>query len=360
MRKSPKTVLLMSALTLLATACSNSGTGLPAASTGGMADCSGESIKSVQTAVTLVYMPANIAENEGYFENLGLDVEMLSSGVSTESLSAVAAGSADVAVLSLSQTMLARDRGAPVKVISMVTSPIAVQLVIKRAIAEKLGLTESSSGDERARALKGLTIGMTNVGSASERVPRFMLESVGLDPDKDAKMIPIGDASAAVAAFVKGQIDVLSYSSPVSNQAMKEGDGVSLANIAAGDVPALSNYNSVVTVANERDIEDHPTKYVCYLAGLQHAMDDIATEGYEAAGAKAYASYGKLDRELFDAGLKDTAPSFSESIVVSEDHVKRARDFLESFGDKVSDETVESIVAPDLIELGLQMAKDSK
>src|SRR5690606_42137506 len=65
---------------------------------------------------------------------------------------------------------------------------------------------------------------------------------------KDAKMIPIGDASAAVAAFVQGKIDVLSYSSPVSNQAMREGDGVPLANIAAGDVPALNNYNSVVTV----------------------------------------------------------------------------------------------------------------
>jgi len=314
-----------------------------------LADCKGEKILTTQTAVTFVYLPAIIAKDAGYFDKLGLKVDIAELGASTESLSAVAAGSADVAVLALSQVMKARQAGAPVQAFAMVTSPVAVQVVMKRERAERLGITEKSTPEERAKALVGAKIGISSPGSSADRLPRAMMMEAGLNPDRDAEFVPLGGGCEAVAGFVKGHVDVLSYSAPVTDRAMQQGDGVPLVNIAKGDFPELAEFDSVVAAANESELKASPGKFLCYLAGSQVAMGDIS-EDYKAAGALAYPSFEGLDKATFDLALESTAPAFVDSVVIPDTAVAQAAAFTKRFGDEISPKTMDEVVNTQLAE----------
>ena len=344
---------------VLASACGTTPDGGSTAADASLTDCKGQSIKQTQTAVTLLYLPANMAIEANYFDELGLKVEIVELGASTESLQAVAAGSADIAVVSLSQTLAARTAGAPVRAISMVTTPMAVQIVIKKSIANELNLSETSSPEERARAFKGRTIGISSPGASTDRVARFLMDSVGLNPDKDAKIVPLGGSSEAVAAFVRGSVDILVYSSPVTEKAALEGEGVSLVNVAAGDIPALDNFDSAVAVANANEVKKNPSKYVCYAMGLQKAMSDIKDD-YQVAADAVYPSFKGVDKSLYDLGLKNTAPAYVGSIEISDDQVAKAVGFVKQFGGKVSEEAEAEVVATDVIDRAIEALKNGE
>lgn len=360
-----KSLVMGTALTALAlaTACGGtpapSTTGAATAASSSLESCKGQTITQTQTAVTLLYLPANLAIEEGYFSELGLDVEIAELGASTESLQAVAAGSADIAVVSLSQTLAARTAGAPVTAIAMVSTPVAVQIAIKKELADELGLSETSSPEDRARAFDGRTIGISSPGASTDRVARFLMDSVGLDPDKDAKIVPLGGSSEAVAAFVRGSVDILVYSSPVAEKAALEGDGVMLVNVAGGDIPALDNFDSVVAVANSNEVKKNPAKYVCYAMGMQQATADI-NKDYQAAGDKVFPSFKGVDKTLYDLGLKNTAPSYVENIAISEQQIDRAVDFVKKFGGDVSQEAETDAVAEDVINQALEALKNKE
>jgi NitT/TauT family transport system substrate-binding protein len=349
MRKTTYAALAIAGVSALAACGGSNGISKTAAPEVTVADCKDQKITQTQTAVTLLYLPAVLAQQAGYFEDLGLDVQVAELGASTESLQAVAAGSADIAVVSLSQALAARSAGAPVQAVSMVATPMAVQIGIKKAVAEELGVSSDSSPEDKARAFKGRTIGISSPGASTDRVARYLMESVGLTPDKDAKIVPLGGSSEAVAAFVRGSVDILVYSSPVVEKAAIEGKGMSFINMAANEIPALKNFDSTVAVANTKDVSANPAKYACYAAGLQRAMTDIAAD-FQAAGDEVFPSFKGLDKDLYDVGLANTAPSYVNDIKISPDHVNKSADFVESFGGKVSSDARTGIVATNIIE----------
>jgi ABC-type nitrate/sulfonate/bicarbonate transport system substrate-binding protein len=59
---------------------------------------------------------------------------------------------------------------------------------------------------KRPDDLKGKIIAISSPGGSQDQATRLILKKLGLDPDRDVKLLPIGDAKARVIGMETGQI----------------------------------------------------------------------------------------------------------------------------------------------------------
>lgn len=71
--------------------------------------------------------------------------------------------------------------------------------------------------------LKGAIIGMTSIGGTNHVSTRLTLRQFGLDPEKDVKLLAIGDEKLMYEAFKIGRVDSVVVAPPFSVQLKREG-----------------------------------------------------------------------------------------------------------------------------------------
>jgi ABC-type nitrate/sulfonate/bicarbonate transport system substrate-binding protein len=71
--------------------------------------------------------------------------------------------------------------------------------------------------------LKGTVIGLTSIGGTNYVSTRLTLKQLGLDPDKDVKLLAIGDEKIMYDAFKLGRVESVVLAPPFSVQLKREG-----------------------------------------------------------------------------------------------------------------------------------------
>jgi len=200
-------------------------------------------------------------------------------------------------------------------------------LVIKKSVMDRAGLTEESSPEDKIKALRGLNIGVTSPGSSTDVLVRGIMKQQGLDPDADANIIPVG-ASAMAAAFSRNQIDALALSSPSANAAANAGDGVVAINFAAGQYPPLSGPLSMVMNTTPEIASNKAAELKCFADGVQRAMK-LMREDPAKAKELAWEEFdGVVDRGEFDATIDANLAAFAETTEIDEKTVQARKDFV--------------------------------
>jgi len=139
-----------------------------------------------------------VAKGLGFYEEEGLDVEILPSDGSTAAMQAIASGSAQVASGDAANIIAAYQQGVPVQGIAA----FAINYPWKIAV--------SPSSDIRvAEDLAGKKIGIISLASGSNAYTRAFLQEAGIDPDTGAELIPVGVGAQALAAIEGGDVDAL-------------------------------------------------------------------------------------------------------------------------------------------------------
>lgn len=151
--------------TLVATAC-GSGSG---------GDESGGELSPL--AVSMPVIPPNfvhvmpwVAADQGFYEDLGLDVELVSLDTGVTALRGAEAGSADIAAVPTPTLINAVAQGASVKAFYTYSPKLDVQMIVNDQI--------SSCED-----LKGKTVGVDEVGGFAEVLTKKFYTSCGLSQD---------------------------------------------------------------------------------------------------------------------------------------------------------------------------------
>jgi NitT/TauT family transport system substrate-binding protein len=124
-------------------------------------------------------------------------------------------------------------------------------------------------------------------------IARYYLKRAGLDPDRDASLVPVGAASALVAALRTGAIDTYLLSPPSPQQLEKEGVGKIIIRSSAGDVPELSDVPFASITVTKEYAEKNPEIVRSYVRAVQKAF-----------------KFGSENRE---EGLKIAAQYFSDT-----------------------------------------------
>jgi ABC-type nitrate/sulfonate/bicarbonate transport system substrate-binding protein len=149
----------------------------------------------------------------------------------------VIAGSADFTIGTGPVFLRAAAQGQRMLAIANLIDKPLVEMVLRRDVADAARITADMPTGERAKVLRGRTVGIQGVGSIVHAWERLVVGRAGLDVEKDVRIAPM-DPPAMLPALENKAIDGFATSLPFTTQAVVKGSAVMLAS-AATDAPDL-------------------------------------------------------------------------------------------------------------------------
>jgi NitT/TauT family transport system substrate-binding protein len=203
----------------------------------------------------LLYTNEIIAQEEGIFEDHGLDVEFVNPGDGATSMQLLSNGKDTQGVLSdISAGITAVAKDQPITAVGSVINKSLFQI---SASNELLAAEGDGDWESKMQALKGKTVAVPGIGGSAGLVMVGLLRAAGLDPDKDVTLISITTVPAATAQFEQGKIDAFIYIAPGAQQLEKAGVGGLYLDIA-NDAPSEFANSVIAMLANEAWADDNP------------------------------------------------------------------------------------------------------
>ncbi|WJR77868.1 ABC transporter substrate-binding protein [Bradyrhizobium sp. NP1] len=195
---------------------------------------------------------SSVPERMGYWKQGGLDVEVTPFSGSTGATQLVIAGSAQFTMASPEALLVARQEGAPIKgVYNHVREPIYTIAVVDDSPVKKL--------DD----LKGKTIGVLSLSSGATAVAKAMLRSIGLDPEKDARWLPIGLGPQAANALKANQVDAIAMWDWA--YAILENSGFRFRHF---ETPQTASLLSLMLITNDDFLKTHREDEIKFAQGI--------------------------------------------------------------------------------------------
>ncbi|HLI26145.1 MAG TPA: ABC transporter substrate-binding protein [Chloroflexota bacterium] len=152
--------------------------------------------------------PIFVAEQQGFFEHEGLEVETTQTGASVRAVQFVASGSLDVVSASADAVILGHDRGAPVVIVGGVNRAV-YSLVAQPHI-------------RAYSALRGATLGVSALKGGETTHLRKLLQARGLQ-ESDYHLVVGGGTAERYIAFRSGAFDAAMLPSPEDVQLRQDG-----------------------------------------------------------------------------------------------------------------------------------------
>lgn len=204
------------------------------------------------------FFPVYIARGAGLFAEEGLDVDWVNVGSGTKQAASVMGGSAEMTPLALMHAIKAQAAGADLVAFASLLNDWAMTVVLSNDAIKKAGIELAMPVDEKIRRLKGLTIGITSPGSSTDVSIRTMFRARGMVPDQVAKLQPLGDGTAILAAFDKKLVDGFVFASPVPEIVEARGLGRIVINPMAREVPEQVGVPYAVMATSRATYEKKP------------------------------------------------------------------------------------------------------
>ena len=164
------------------------------------------------------YLPLYVAIHEGYFAEEGLDVSVVQATGGAH-VTAVVSGDAFAAIGGVDSYNFANQGNEdPILAICNCVNRANVYLFARK------GLTPtSSSTEDMAAFLQGKTIIAGRYGGSPNVLTRYLVKTVGLDPDKDVTLLENADASTVTAMLQYGQGDIGNGGEPQISEGVTAG-----------------------------------------------------------------------------------------------------------------------------------------
>lgn len=134
-----------------------------------------------------------LAKELGLYKKYGLDADLLFIPSTTTSVSSLVAGDVQVANASGGGVASAAVAGADLVMVSCYLNSLPYELVVSETV-------------KSAEDLKGKSVGISRLGSASDVAARALIRGLGLEPDKQVPIMQVGGPAERAAAFRTGRI----------------------------------------------------------------------------------------------------------------------------------------------------------
>jgi NitT/TauT family transport system substrate-binding protein len=189
-----------------------------------------------------VFYPFSVARKLNYFTQEGLSVNVQPTQGSSFVIQQLLAGKVDFGIANGPADIIAYTKNPDIQV------PVCYQERLVYHLEVPAGSSVTSIAD-----LKGKTLGTTAVGSGEYPYADAALRDAGLDPQKDVKLLPIGDGSAeTVSALKKHTVDAY-ISEGLEFQLMTTRDGLSFTDITPSVFQGIAGSCFVTTKQTLQD-----------------------------------------------------------------------------------------------------------
>jgi ABC-type nitrate/sulfonate/bicarbonate transport system substrate-binding protein len=264
-------------------------------------------------AATLTFSSAFIAEDAGFYKKEGLKVTHRNI-VGVGSVNAVIAGSADFTMGTGPVFLRAAAQGQRLLAFANLVDRPLVELVLRKDVADAAGINDSTPIAERAKAMKGKTIGIQGVGSIVHAWQRLIANRGGLDVEKDVRVAPM-DPPAMLPALQNKAIDGYATSLPFTTQAVMNGSAIMLAS-GASDAPDLLPFSYALVYTRPETCKDNREKCARVaraMAGATNFILDKPAEALELLRKR----FDKMDPALLSAAWQVVSKAHAKDIRVS-------------------------------------------
>jgi len=146
----------------------------------------------------------------GLFRKNGLDLEIVYVNNGSLLNQALIAGTFDISFSQGSEAMMAKLRGADMRITAVVANRFNHVYLTAPAITS-------------IKQLKGKKVAVSRFGSGSHFQSNLALKEGGLDPEKDVTILQIGNSAARMAAILSGTVDGTIMAADFVPKAKKEG-----------------------------------------------------------------------------------------------------------------------------------------
>jgi NitT/TauT family transport system substrate-binding protein len=236
------------------------------------------------------FLPFRIAQEKGFYKKHGLNVQHVRIPGANVAISALLSGNLDYGT-HYQVTMLWGARGLGTKAIFSTASRQMFSFVVQPGI-------------QSTRDLKGKLIGIPSIGSLGHKITIRVLQKVGIDPDKDVRMIAVGGDASRVQQLRAKQVDATMINPPLSIMMRKDGFHLLLQAGDYVDVP-LTGLGTTV-----KKIKERPEQVRNVLRALYEALRFARANRQETSAI--FSRWLKIDPaiagETYDLAVKMLSP----------------------------------------------------
>jgi len=273
--RSLSSVAATAALALGLAACGGGGDSGDDTASGGGGGGGTEKLTFLMPAPSIIqYHPWFVAEELGYFEDEGVEVEIVAGDGSSSILQQIIAGNADVGSPSPGATMLAASTGRDLTTFYQ----YQYSNIFTIAASEESGITEMSQ-------LKGKSIGVSDLAGGEVPLVRAALAQAGLEEGKDVTITPVGEGGAlTLEALRKGRVQA--YSSSLFDEALVSAAGYEMVDILPEELKKFPA-NSVTTTPDVLEEKEDALIGMMRAVAKGIVFSKANPEAAKAIGAKA-------------------------------------------------------------------------
>ena len=276
-----------------------------------------------EVAHSIFYAPQYVAIEEGYFEEEGLDLTLVTGFGADKTMTAVISGEADIGFIGAEASIYAYQEGAtdPVMNFAQLTQRAGNFLVAREEMPD-------FTWDD----LKGKKVLGGRKGGMPEMVFEYILKNNGLDPETDLTIDQSIDFGSTAAAFTGDtSADFTVEFEPSATLLEQEGTGYVVASLGtdSGYVPYTS-YSAKASF-----LEDHPKTIQKFTNALQKGMDYVSTHSAEEIATVIAPQFPETDLATVTAIVtryyqQDT---WKDNLIFNEESFQLLQDILQDAGE---------------------------
>ncbi len=318
-------------------------TGCGAAAAGNKPAVTGEKVVLNEVAHSIFYAPMYVAIEEGYFEQEGIELELVTGFGADKTMTAVLSGEADIGFMGSEASIYTYLGGTsdPVVNFAQLTQRAGNFLVSREPV-------DHFSWD----MLKGKNVLGGRAGGMPEMVFEYILKKQNIDPQTDLSIDQSIDFGSTAAAFSGGQGDFTVEFEPHATSLEAKGDGYVVASLGtdSGYVPYTA------FSAKSSYIKEHPQTLQAFTNALQKGMDYVNSHSPEEIAKVIQPQFEETDLETITAIVKRYADqdTWAENLVFSEDAFTLLQNILEEAGELEKRVAYEDLVTTEFAEKAAQ------
>jgi NitT/TauT family transport system substrate-binding protein len=284
--------------------------------------------KGVYAAPGLSFSAIFLAERLGLWAKNGVTAEMKQVQGGPLSMVALTNREAHFAGVASTDPVVGWAKGIKTLAIGAFTGSLAMQFTARKDWMSRSGVAPSASLEDKVKAFRGARIGASTIGGGPAQYTRYLARTVGIDPERDMKILAVGFGAARMAALRTNQVNVTVGDAPEADQVELEGFGELFLN-CAHEVPLFREFPYTVVVVTPELANDQPELVRRIAHTLGQANDMFATRFGEVVDAlkqqfanvpaQAMERALERDRDSYPAGCRMTATMWENNIKVALD-----------------------------------------
>jgi NitT/TauT family transport system substrate-binding protein len=272
----------------------------------------------------IIYLPAKLTENLGYFKQEGIDVELINEGAGQSAEEALIAGQVDGVVGFYDHTIDLQAKGKYLQsVIQFGVTPGETLMVSNKIKDQIKGISD----------LKGKNIGVTGLGSSTNFLANYLVTKGG-HTTKDYIPVPVGAGNTLIAAMQQGRIDLAVTTEPTVSLLEAKKLASPLVDMSSNDgtKQALGGRYPAACLYMKSDyIKAHPEIVQKLVNAFSKTLKFIQTHKPEEIAAHLPSGYYAGNKEMYIRALSHSITMFSSDGKMPADGPAKVFEVLSTF-----------------------------